>query len=133
MAKVMEKIEEVRSQVVGFFETATAAQLIGLVIGLEAKGHDFGDIMPDYKSLAFRAALDELKVSICYLKSNSKSEKYCSHLYLDSELNRFSLFINKKDRPDLHAMYVRLFDQHKDELLRLLDTDGRIASILGVV
>lgn len=122
----MAPTDQEKSELENFFHTATPKQLVKVIDIMEQQKSDvwsgelWHDLTQSVKRLAFQAMLQALDARThTYTCSNTK--RYYTELHINEKWNSVILCISKKDSRNLDAMYQRLYDQHKDELLRMID------------
>lgn len=127
--------DQEKSELENFFQAATPKQLVEVIDIMEQQKSDFWSgelwhgLKQSVKRLAFQAMLQALDARThTYTCSNSK--RYYTELHINEKWNSVILLISKKDLSNLDAMYQRLYDQHKDELLRMIDSLSPLRAVL---
>lgn len=133
MTKLNEKKRELGNKMTDFLKTATPNKYAQLIEMLQQdKDHNFSELALVLKKVAFLEMLGVLNAGRYTYRCNN-SKRYYTELYINDERNRVSLIVSKKDSQDLDAMYVRLYDQHKDELLRMIKAQNTATLEMEVV
>lgn len=103
--------------------TASPQQFSKLIEMLEqhADHHDFNEIILGLKRAAFVDMLTVLKINERVFNRTGKGFK--THLHLGAETGMV-LVLSQKDSQDLESTYVKLYDQHKNELLLMIDVQA---------
>lgn len=101
-----------------FIKNSTAAEVCDFIVRLGNNISD--DFIANMKEIAFMKFEMALGISRHYFRSNN-SKRYRTELYVEPSNNKVLLFISLKDSRNEDAMRARLFDEHKDQLIKLLE------------
>jgi hypothetical protein len=122
MPKDFEKLtgDELQAEFIKFLFESTPQELALVIQDMEQR-EDFKSNKFDLvvKTVAFRGMLQQLKIPT-HTMNRVRGVK--SKLYLEKELNQSTLILTKKDKENFHLVYPKLYDQHKDELLQMIES-----------
>lgn len=113
----------------GLFTPKQMIELVEIAEKEEGKSHIVTNL---FKRAAVINMLIELKVNTHEFKSPN-SKRYYTELYINynmmiDDLNRpdMCLFISKKDSKEPDSMFIRIYDEHKDTLLDIIDKSSSL-------
>jgi hypothetical protein len=110
-----------------FFKVASLDKYIQFIETMEASQYYLSPMINVFKRLTFAKMLDEANAVKWFFRTNNKN-KYPTEMYMNFERNECILFISKKDTLDLDAVYLRLYDECKEDLIRMIELRSSVQS-----